>query len=215
VGVTGLIGAGKTELLEQFFGARPLVSGAMRLGGARYAPRTPRQAVAAGAGFVAEERGTQGRVPGWSVRAHVTLPVLRSVSRIGMMSARGETEAARRVIEAFGVRCDGPSAAIETLSGGNQQKVLVGRWFAGVPRQLVLLDEPFQGVDVGARAEIAGRLRALAAGAGVLLASSDPREVTLAADRILVLRDGTLAGELPAAEASADRLARLMTGAAA
>lgn len=212
VGLTGLIGAGKTELLEQFFGARPLVSGSLRIGASAYQPRNPRAAVAAGAGFVGEERGSQGRVPGWSVRAHVTLPALRSVSRAGVVSARGETEATRRVIEAFGVRCEGPSAAIETLSGGNQQKVLVGRWFAGVPRKVVLLDEPFRGVDVGARAEIALRLKSLAGEAGVLLASSDPHEVTLVADRILVLRDGTLAGELPAARASAEGLAELIAG---
>jgi simple sugar transport system ATP-binding protein len=212
VGITGLIGAGKTELLEQLFGARPLVSGALRLGGSPYAPKSPRDAIAAGVGFVAEERGAQATVPGWSLRSHVSLPALRSVSRFGLLSKGQEEALTQRVIDAFGVKSPGPSAAIETLSGGNQQKALVGRWFSQPPKKLVLLDEPFRGVDVGARASIALQLRALAVSTGVLLASSDPQEVTQVADRILVMREGTLAGELPAGDASPGRIAELMAG---
>jgi simple sugar transport system ATP-binding protein len=218
VGITGLIGAGKTELLEQLYGARPLASGTLTLAGEPYRPRDSRAAVASGVGFVPEERGTQAIVPGWSLRAHVTLPALRSVAggRTGLLSRRAENVAAQRVIDALGVRCEGPGAAIETLSGGNQQKVVVGRWVGGSSAaRLVLLDEPFRGIDVGARAEIAQLLRSGAVGAGVLLSSSDPQEVTQVADRVLVLHEGTLAGELPAAEATAERLAALMAGAGA
>jgi simple sugar transport system ATP-binding protein len=136
------------------------------------------------------------------------------VSRFGLLSKGQEEALAQRVIDAFGVKSPGPSAGIETLSGGNQQKALVGRWFSGASR-LVLLDEPFRGVDVGARAAIALQLRALAGETGVLLASSDPQEVTQVADRVLVMRDGTLAGELPAGEASSGRIAELMAGGAA
>ena len=211
VGVTGLIGAGKSELLEQLYGARPLVSGDLRLGDVPYRPRDPRAAIARGVALVAEERAAQAMVPGWSVRAHVTLPMLRAHSRVGLLSRVAETSTARRVIDRFGVRGPGPDAAIEALSGGNQQKVVVGRWLEGDPR-LLLLDEPFRGVDVGARADIGRTLRARCEGMGVIIASSDPQEVLDVADRILVLYDGALTGELPAGDVTAERLAVLMAG---
>ncbi|WP_248958611.1 sugar ABC transporter ATP-binding protein [Sphaerisporangium perillae] len=211
LGVTGLIGAGKTGLLEQIYGARPLVSGQMRLGGAPYRPRDPHAAVKAGVAFVAEERAAQATVPGWSVRAHVTLPRLRAHSRTGLLSRRAETGSARRVIDRFGVRGPGPAADIEALSGGNQQKIVVGRWLQGASR-LILLDEPFRGVDVGARADISRVLREISETTGVVVASSDPQEVLEVADRILVLYEGTVTGELRTGEATAGRLAALMAG---
>jgi simple sugar transport system ATP-binding protein len=225
VGVTGLVGAGKTELLEQVYGARALVSGSLALGGRAFRPRDPAAAVAAGVGFVPEERSAQAVVPGWSLRSHVTLPSLREVTvggggalgglagLAGLLSRRREQAAAERVMSAFGVRSDGAGAAIETLSGGNQQKVIVGRWLGdGRSARLVLLDEPFRGVDVGARAEIGRLLRSLATDVGVIVASSDPLEVLAVADRVLVLHAGTLAGEVQASEATAERLAALMAG---
>ncbi|ROO85781.1 monosaccharide ABC transporter ATP-binding protein (CUT2 family) [Actinocorallia herbida] len=211
VGVTGLVGAGKTELLEQLFGARPLLSGVLTLDGRGHLPRDPAAAVDAGVALVAEEREAQAVVPGWSVRAHVGLP--RRAARFGVLSGAAEARAAVRTIAAFGVTPADPAADFATLSGGNQQKALVGRWFDGASR-LLLLDEPFRGVDVGARAEIARRVRAGAATVGVLVASADPHEVLQLADRIVVLRDGGVAGELPAAEAAPERLAALLAGAA-
>jgi simple sugar transport system ATP-binding protein len=211
LGVTGLIGAGKSELLEQLYGARPLLSGALTLGGAPYRPRDPRSAVAAGVAFVAEERAAQAMVPGWSVRAHVTLPRLRAHSRGGLLSRLSETRSALRVIDRFGVRGPGADAPIEALSGGNQQKVVVGRWLEGDFR-LLLLDEPFRGVDVGARADIGRTLRERASDLGVIVASSDPQEVLEVADRVLVLHEGTPTGVLPAGDATPERLAALMAG---
>ncbi|MEU8247329.1 sugar ABC transporter ATP-binding protein [Nonomuraea sp. NPDC048916] len=228
LGVTGLVGAGKTELLEQLGGARPLVSGELRLDGEPYRPRHPRTAIVAGVAFAAEERSAQAIVPGWSVRAHVSLPMLRAHSRGGLLRRRSEAAAAHRVTTRFGVRGPGlPGTAkpgrgtsgrrghgieapIETLSGGNQQKVVVGRWLEAAPRVL-LLDEPFRGVDVGARADI-GRVMREAAGMAVVVASSDPQEIVEVADRILVLHDGAPTGELTAAEATPERLAALMSG---
>ncbi|GGO72670.1 sugar ABC transporter ATP-binding protein [Nonomuraea cavernae] len=210
LGVTGLVGAGKTELLEQLGGARPLVSGELRLDGAPYRPGDPHAAIAAGVAFAAEERAAQAIVPGWSVRAHVSLPMLRAHSRGGLLHRRSEAAAARRVTDRFGVRGSGTEAPIETLSGGNQQKVVVGRWLEAAPRVL-LLDEPFRGVDVGARADI-GRVVREAAGMAVVVASSDPQEIVELADRVLVLHDGTPTGELAVAEATAERLAALMSG---
>ncbi|MGW4800514.1 ATP-binding cassette domain-containing protein, partial [Nonomuraea sp. NPDC004297] len=127
LGVTGLVGAGKTELLEQLGGARPLVSGRLTLDGAPYRPKDPRDAIGRGVAFAPEERAAQATVPGWPVRAHVTLPWLRGHSRAGLLSRRSETAAARRVAVRFGVRGPGEEAPIEALSGGNQQKVVVGR----------------------------------------------------------------------------------------
>jgi simple sugar transport system ATP-binding protein len=150
-------------------------------------------------------------VPGWSVRAHVTLPRLRAHTRAGLLSRRAETRAAGRVIDLFGVRGPGPDAPIEALSGGNQQKVVVGRWLDGDPR-LLLLDEPFRGVDVGARADIGRVLRERAADTAVIVASADPQEVLDVADRVLVLHDGALTGELRTEDVTAERLAALMAG---
>ncbi|MFC6080091.1 sugar ABC transporter ATP-binding protein [Sphaerisporangium aureirubrum] len=219
LGVTGLVGAGKTELLEQLGGARRLVSGEMRVDGKPYRPGHPKDAVTAGVAFAAEERSAQAIVPGWSIRAHVTLPALWAHSRLGLLSRKSETAAAQRVAERFGVRGPGfggnrngagIEAAIETLSGGNQQKVVVGRWLETGPKVL-LLDEPFRGVDVGARADI-GRVIRDAAPLAVIVASSDPQEIVEVADRILVLHEGVLTGELTAAEATPERLATLMSG---
>ncbi|MEV5408900.1 sugar ABC transporter ATP-binding protein [Thermopolyspora sp. NPDC052614] len=218
LGVTGLVGAGKSELLEQVYGARPLLSGRLLLDGEPYRPRDPREAIANGVALVAEERAAQAMVPAWSVRAHVTLPRLRAHGRAGLLSRRSETRAAGRVIDLFGVRGPGPEAPIEALSGGNQQKVVVGRWLEGEPR-LLLLDEPFRGVDVGARADIGRVLRERATEMAVIVASSDPQEVLDVADRVLVLHDGGPAGELRAGElragdVTAERLAALMAGGA-
>jgi simple sugar transport system ATP-binding protein len=207
VGLTGLVGSGKTELLEQLYGERPLVSGSLTLNGSAYAPAGPHRAVAAGVALVAEERESQAIVPAWSVRAHVALPRLRAI-----LSRTTEIAAARRVIAELEVNAEGPEAEIETLSGGNQQKVLVGRWLDEQVR-LLLLDEPFRGVDVGARATIARALRDR--GVTALVACADPQELRQVADRVLVLHDGELTGELPVQDATPARLAPLMAGVAA
>ncbi|MGP3962369.1 sugar ABC transporter ATP-binding protein [Nonomuraea sp. 3N208] len=211
LGVTGLVGAGKTELLEQLGGARPLVSGELSLDGVPYKPKDPRDAIAAGVAFAPEERAAQAMVPGWSVRAHVTLPWLRRHTRSGLLARRSESAAARHVIDLFGVRGPGQEAPIEALSGGNQQKVVVGRWLAGEPRLLVL-DEPFRGVDLAARADIGRVIRERARESAVVVASSDPQELYDLVDRVLVLHEGDLVGELPIADVTPDRLAALMSG---
>ncbi|HET9546816.1 MAG TPA: sugar ABC transporter ATP-binding protein [Desertimonas sp.] len=209
VGLTGLVGAGKTEFLEQLFGARQLVSGELVLDGRPYRPANPVQAVRAGVAFVAEERGAAAVVPNWSVRHHVTLPRLRQHSRGTLLSRRAERRSARRAIEDFGVVGPGIEADLTDLSGGNQQKVIVGRWFDGTVR-LVLLDEPFRGVDVGARADIAAQLRERAGDIGVVVASSDPSEIVQVADRVVVVTGGDVAGELSVTDVTTEELSRLM-----
>jgi simple sugar transport system ATP-binding protein len=192
LGVLGLIGAGKTEIAELLAGLAPNRSGSLTLGGLPYAPRRPGDAIAAGVVLVPEDRQRQAMLPGWSVQQNVGLPFLRRSSRFGLLRRALERRRADSVIESLSVVTDGPDASIDDLSGGNQQKVVVGRWISAGPR-LAILDEPFRGVDIAARREIGARLAALVAdGAAALVLSSDVDEIFETADRIVVL----VAGEI-------------------
>jgi simple sugar transport system ATP-binding protein len=209
LGITGLLGAGKTELLEQLAGVRPIAEGAVAIDGAPFRPAHPDAAIAAGVGFVPEDRSRAAEVPGWSIAHSLTLPDLRRYRRGPWLSRRAEDRAAGDVIRTLGVVCSGPRAAIESLSGGNRQKVVVGRWFAAGSRLLVL-DEPFRGVDIGARADIARLVRGADA-AATIVASSDPEEILEVADRVLVMADGGVVGEVDPRSVDAETLAALMT----
>jgi ABC-type sugar transport system ATPase subunit len=198
-GLAGLVGAGRTELAECLFGLRPLDGGSLRLCGEPFAPRSPADAIAAGVVLVPEDRRRHGVIPEFTVTENLTLPHLREFTRHGLLDRSAEATAARDAVAAFSVRTAGPDAAVATLSGGNQQKVALARWLRRRPRVLIL-DEPTQGVDVAARAEVHDRIRAAAdAGIAVLVISSDLPELFALADRIAVLRGGRLAGVLPAA----------------
>lgn len=192
-GVVGLLGAGKTELARGIFGAEPFRGGDMILGGKAFRPRHPAEAIRRGVHLVPEDRHVDALIPGWSIAQNVSLPFLRSISgRSGGLRRGREAALGRRVIGELGVVARDEDSLVEELSGGNQQKVVVGRWLAETPR-LLILDEPFRGVDLGARRDIGGRARELAAGGGaVLLLSADIDEVLEVADRILVLVDGEI-----------------------
>jgi simple sugar transport system ATP-binding protein len=209
LGITGLLGAGKSELLEQLAGVRPIEAGAIALDGVPFRPRHPDDAIRAGVGFVPEDRARAAELPGWTIADSLTLPDLRRYRRGPWLSRRAEDRAAADVIRALGVVCSGPRAAIESLSGGNRQKVVVGRWFAAGSRLLVL-DEPFRGVDIGARADIARLVRGADA-AATIVASSDPEEILEVADRVLVMADGGVVGEVDPRTVDAETLADLMT----
>lgn len=209
LGITGLLGAGKTELLEQLAGVRPIESGTITLDGGPFRPAHPAAAIAAGVGFVPEDRARAAELPGWSVADSLTLPDLRRYRRGPWLSRRAEHRAAADVIRRLGVVCSGPGAPIESLSGGNRQKVVVGRWIAAGSR-LMILDEPFRGVDIGARADIARLVRSADA-AATIVASSDPEEILEVADRVLVMADGGVVGEIDPATLDAETLADLMT----
>lgn len=210
LGLTGLIAAGKTELLEQVFAARPLVGGSMMLRGRPFAPQSPADAVRAGVAFMPEDRATLALIPGWSVTRNITLPFLRAYSRAGFMRPAAEQAVAARFMFSMHIRCSGPDAVIASLSGGNQQKVAVARWLQS-DSPLLILDEPFRGIDIGSRQEIIQQLRRQRDRA-VIVASSDPEEILQVADRIMVLASGALVGELSAAEATSARLVQLMAG---
>ncbi|MFS2124276.1 sugar ABC transporter ATP-binding protein [Pseudomonas sp. Pseusp97] len=196
VALTGLLGAGKSEIAEVLFGLRKHHGGSIRLDGRDWLPRTPREAIAAGVFFAAEDRARNSRVPGFSVRASMTLPFLRSFSRFGFIDRNAERARVAEQIEALDIKGPGQEFALELLSGGNQQKVILARWLLGQGRVLIL-DEPFQGVDVRARRDIGLRIRASAAGRATLVICSDPDEALEIADRILVVRDGAVVAELP------------------
>lgn len=212
LGITGLLGAGKTELLLQVVGAARLQSGRMTLLGHEHAPRHPADAVAAGIGFVPEDRRASAEIGDWDIADTITLPDLRRYRRAGLLSRARETQAARLVIETLRVVASGPRAALRSLSGGNRQKVIVGRWIAAGSRVLVL-DEPFRGVDLGARADLAALLRS-GVGLASVVASSDPEEILEVADRILVFGNGELVAEIDPRGTDVEGLAQLMIAAA-
>jgi simple sugar transport system ATP-binding protein len=191
VAVTGPLGAGKSTLLLTLFGALPIVDGEIRLGGRPWRPRNPAEAIAAGVHMAGEDRRrtslTPADWPGGTVSAAIALPHLARWFPTGFLRAGVERSHALEAIRRLGIRASGPDARLDTLSGGNQQKAVLARWQAVEPR-VMLLDEPFQGVDVGARADIAAAVRAQSEVA-TLIATSDPEEALEVADRIFFLDD--------------------------
>ncbi|MET8076089.1 sugar ABC transporter ATP-binding protein [Streptomyces sp. NPDC005303] len=205
-GVVGLLGAGKTELARGLFGAEPFTTGSTELDGTPYAPKRPSDAIRAGIHLVPEDRHADALVPGWSLAQNISLPFLKSLSRAGLVQRSKEDALGRDTIEALGVVARDEHSAVEELSGGNQQKVVVGRWLAETPRVLIL-DEPFRGVDIGARRDIGRRARTLAAdGAAVLVLSADVDEVLEIADRVVVLAAGEIHLDAYGEDAERDRV---------
>ncbi|WP_405932827.1 sugar ABC transporter ATP-binding protein [Streptomyces sp. NBC_00827] len=205
-GVVGLLGAGKTELARGLFGADRFTGGAVGLDGKPYEPRRPADAIAAGVHLVPEDRHADALVPGWSLAQNISLPFLKSLSTAGLVSRTREDALGRATIEQLGVVARDEHSTVEELSGGNQQKVVVGRWLAESPRVLIL-DEPFRGVDIGARRDIGRRARTLAAeGAAVLVLSADVDEILEVADRVVVLAAGEIRLDAYGEEAERDRV---------
>ncbi len=209
VGLAGLVGAGRSELLETVAGVRRPLAGTVRVDGTGIRPHDPRAARAAGIGFVPEERFVQALVPGASIAMNLAMPGWRMLAR----STRNQDRArGRAAIRDFGIRAPGQHTPVGRLSGGNAQKVVVARALATEP-DVLLLDEPTRGVDVGARSEIYELIaRMVESGAGVLMASSDMLELLGLADRIVVLHDGEVVGELSRAEATEQQIALLSHG---
>lgn len=206
LGVAGLMGAGRTELARVLAGIDQPAGGTMTLFGEPYAPRGVADAVARGVAYVSEDRKALGVVLPHSVADNIALPSLRRLARRGVVSSRAVGALAREWMGRLGVRAASPEVAVETLSGGNQQKVALARWLAVGPR-VILLDEPTRGVDVGAKAEIYGLIRRLAAeGAAVMVISSELPEVLQVSDRIVVMAQGRVAGVVSATEATEESL---------
>jgi ribose transport system ATP-binding protein len=194
--LAGLLGAGRTESARLVFGADRPRGGSISLRGKPYAPTRPRDAIEAGLGFVTEDRKLEGIVPELSVAENLTLALLPRISRNGVVDEARQRDIVNRFIKELGIKCSGPGQKIRELSGGNQQKVLLARWLAMNP-EILLLDEPTRGIDVGAKGEIQRLIRSLAdSGLAILMISSELEEVAEGADRVFVLREGRTVAEL-------------------
>jgi len=212
VGLAGLVGAGRTEVARAVFAIDRPQRGALYLDGARVSLRGPGHAVRLGIGYVPEDRKEQGLFLGLTVRQNIGAASLGANSVGGFMSPWREERMAGEYVQRLRIRTPGTQAVTSTLSGGNQQKVLLAKWLAIRPRVL-LVDEPTRGVDVGAKAEVHSILRELArAGVAVLMVSSELPEILGASDRVLVMHEGEITGELPAAEATEERIMFLAAG---
>jgi ribose transport system ATP-binding protein len=208
VGLAGLAGAGRTELLEALFGASEREAGRVFIEGRPVEIRTPADAIRHGLALVPDDRKAKGLIPQASLRWNL---VLASERQFGIRAER-EKEKTGRMVRELRVRAADPEQPVTRLSGGNQQKVVLGRWLLA-DAKIFLLDEPTRGIDVGAKAEIYEIIRRLAArGAAILLVSSELEEVLRLADRVLVMHRGRIAGELARAEASEESVMRLATG---
>jgi len=214
VGLSGLVGAGRTEVARCIAGVDRPDGGNMTLGGHPYAPGSPRDAIARGVVYLPEDRKTQGLVLGMSVRENATLPTLRRFARWGVVRARDEREAAARQTAAVELRPPDIEREAGTLSGGNQQKVVLAKWLLA-DADLLIFDEPTRGVDVATKAELHRLIRNLAdGGKAVIVISSELPEILALADRIVVMREGRVAGELPGAAATAETVLALALPAA-
>ncbi|RLP70298.1 sugar ABC transporter ATP-binding protein [Mycetocola manganoxydans] len=216
VGLAGLVGSGRSEILETIYGARKATSGTVAVQGRTLASGSVRAAVAAGMGFSPEERKSQGLILDEPIFKNVTLSTFARFARGGVLNERAERNAAREQIAALELRPDDPDRPARTLSGGNQQKILLARWLVHGTRVL-LLDEPTRGVDVGARAEIYALIRRLAAeGTAIVVVSSEIEEVLGLADRVLVIGDGDVLATRNAGDIDeSDVLDLVMKGSAA
>ncbi len=215
LGLAGLVGAGRTELARVLFGLTPADSGQILLNGQPVAIRSPRQAVHLGIAYVPEDRRRHGVILEMPVAHNMTLASLRQVSSGGWLSFRRERGLARSLVQRLGVKTASVGAATGTLSGGNQQKVALARWVNTEPK-VIVLDEPTQGVDVGAKSEIHRLMGELAQrGLAILMISSELPEILGMSDRIAVMHAGQIAGVLDRDQATQERVIELALGHAA
>jgi ABC-type sugar transport system ATPase subunit len=215
LGFAGLVGAGRSEVAQALFGLDPRATGLVTIRGARVSLGSIEDSMRHGMGLVPEDRKRQGLVLSMAAGSNTSLVVLPELSKVTFIDRLAERTLARTYFERLRVRAPGPDTVTAGLSGGNQQKLVLAKWLAA-RCDVLILDEPTRGVDVGAKAEIHALVDELAAsGKGVILISSELPEVLNLSTRILVLREGRLAGELPRAQATQYALMRLMAGLAA
>lgn len=213
LGVAGLVGAGRSETALAVFGAERITAGSVAVRGRRLRLSSPRVAIAAGMGLVTEDRKGTGLFLDLPVQVNIAAAATRAVSRAGVLRPGAEEEMARDYCRRLNLRANALAGPIRSLSGGNQQKAVLARWLALEP-VVLLLDEPTRGVDIGARAEIYTLIREIAAtGVAVLMISSELPEVIGMSDRVLVLREGRVAGELLPDRFTEESIMALATGA--
>ena len=212
VALAGLVGAGRTELLQTLFGVAPALGGEIRIGGQPVLLKSPLDAIRAGIALVPEDRKQHGLVLEMAVRENLSLASLRRDQRHGFLNAVAEHRVSEEMIPRLSIKTPTPEQPAQFLSGGNQQKVVLGKWLALQPRVL-LLDEPTRGIDIGAKREIYGLMEKLAAqGVAILFVSSEMEEVLGMAERVLVMHEGRVTGELSRAELNEEAVMQLATG---
>jgi rhamnose transport system ATP-binding protein len=212
LGVAGLIGAGRTQLAETLFGLTPADAGSISVAGKTISIRKPEDAIRAGLAYVPEDRRRCGVVGELPVRANTTLAILNRIARGTVLQTAQEARLAETWVARLGIRTDGIDAPVSSLSGGNQQKVALARWLVTEPKVLIL-DEPTQGIDVGAKAECHRIMCDLAeSGLAIMMISSELAEILGMSDRVAVMRGGRLAGVLDRAAATAETVLSLALG---
>ncbi len=210
VGMAGLVGSGRSETAQVIFGILKPDSGDVLVEGQRVNIKSPAQAMKLGIAYVPEDRGTQGLVREMRIRENLSMAVLDTFTRFGIVIKRNERKSGEQLIEQLNIIATSGEQVVNKLSGGNQQKVVVGKWLASKPKMLIV-DEPTRGVDVGAKAEIHRLLSELAQqGLGILMISSELPEVLGMSDRILVMRSSRLVAEFSRAEATQENVGAAM-----
>ena len=212
LGVSGLMGAGRTEIMQAIFGNMPNVTGQLFLDGKEIKNKNPQQAIQNGIGFITEDRKVEGLMLEESIMKNISLANLGRISNGGVINKRKEQELVNKGIEELRIRCFGPQHECNNLSGGNQQKVVFAKWIYTNPKVLIL-DEPTRGVDIGAKKEIYNIINELAAkGVAIIMVSSELPEVLGMSDRVMVVREGEVRGILNKEEANQESIMTLATG---
>jgi ABC-type sugar transport system ATPase subunit len=212
VGLAGFVGAGRTELARAIFGVDPLDEGSLWIDGRPFTPRSPRAALRRGLAYLPEDRLQQGLVQPMTIAQNTSLAVLPELTPGGILRPRRELALTRRFVERLRIKATSPTQIVRSLSGGNQQKVVLSKWLAAEPR-ILILDEPTHGVDVGTKADVHRTISHLATqGLTILLISSELPEILGMSDRVLVMREGRLVGEFDRAAATQERVIAAAAG---
>lgn len=212
VAFAGLMGAGRTEVVQALFGYRKLTAGDIMLDGKAITIHNPLQAKKLGFGYVTEDRKTEGLIVDFSVQDNLSLTNFDKVASNGIVKNQAENNLYQSMVERLGIRLSGPTQAAKSLSGGNQQKVVIAKWL-GIEPEVLILDEPTRGVDVGAKKEIYSIINELAErGVAIIMVSSELPEVIGMADRVLVMHEGRLTGEVTKDDMTQERIMHFATG---
>ena len=212
LGVAGLMGAGRTEIMETIFGARKKKSGRIYMDGKELNIRKPHHAIAAGIGYITEDRKDEGLVLGLTVRENLAIPNLKKLSKSAVIQKQKEKQWTEEMIQKLRIKTSGPEQEVKSLSGGNQQKVVFGKWLGTEPK-LLILDEPTRGVDVGAKKEIYSIMNELTEkGFSIIMVSSELPEILGMSDRVMVIHEGKLCAILDKKVASQEKIMEAATG---